>query len=58
MLLITVDTPTIDGSCQYEHKLSIDKALRCENKNDNFDSALGLHIFKSQIVWFFLRKQF
>ena len=30
-----------------EHKISIDKSLRLENKNDNFDSALAQHIYEN-----------
>ena len=30
-----------------EHKISIDKSLRLENKNDNFDSALVQHIYEN-----------
>ena len=30
-----------------EHKISIYKSLRFENKNDNFDSALVQHIYEN-----------
>ena len=35
------------GERLQEHKISIDKSLRLENKNDNFDSALAQHIYEN-----------
>jgi hypothetical protein len=35
------------GELLHEHKTPIDKSLRFENKNDNFNSALALHIFEN-----------
>ena len=35
------------GERLHEHKISIDKPLRLENKNDNFESALAQHIYEN-----------
>ena len=35
------------GERLHENKISIDKSLRFENKNDNFDSALAQHIYEN-----------
>ena len=48
--------PSKAGEQLREHKISIDKSLRCENKNinDDFDSAFGFLIYANlaQLVLF------
>ena len=35
------------GERLHKHKISTGKSLRCENNDDNFDSALTFHIFEN-----------
>ena len=44
------------GERLQEHKISIDKSLRLENKNDNFDSALAQQIYENSDLVFLKRQ--